>query len=81
MSKDKYEEGCPGCQPAVLDTKTLKPLPDDHPLMKTVLAFWETTTVEERTAFHNVTCANSRKDSDLRIMQDLMRRMRGELEE
>ena len=80
MSHENYEEGCPGCKPALLDATTGRVLPEDHPIMKCVLRFWETTTTEERTAFHDVTCQNSRKESDMLTVQSLMKRMKAAMD-
>lgn len=67
MSFEQYEEECSGCRPVVLDVKTLKALPPEHPIMQAVNSVWEQTTRAEREAFHRVTCQNSRDASDVSI--------------
>ncbi len=81
MSIEKFEDDRPGCRPATLDMKTGQALPDDHPLMKRALAFWETTTLKGRKVFHDVTCVNSRRPDDLEVVKGLMDRMQAALEE
>lgn len=65
MSWREYEEGCPGCRPALLDLKTGHPLPDETPLLRAVLALWAAQSHEVRRAFHDVMCNNSRRPADL----------------
>jgi len=75
MSFKKYEDGCPGCLPVVLDLKTGQPLPEVHPLMAAVLEVWKEATRDEKVAFHNFTCNNSRHPADIAIMQELAKKM------
>lgn len=80
MSKWKFDDNCKGCRPAMLDVQTHRVLPDDSPQMKCVLAVWAETTLDERKAFHRFTCLNSRKNRDVRIVQELQLRMQKALE-
>ena len=56
------------CQPIILDPVTMTPLPDDSPAVQAMLEFWKTTTPEERAAFHEFTCNNSRDLKHVEIM-------------
>ena len=47
-------------------------LPDDHPLMVTVLTVWRETTYEVRRAFIFVTLHNSRDEDDMRLTDSFM---------
>lgn len=75
MSKTEYDDSCEGCRPAIIDGQTKKPLTEDSPQMKAVLALWEKTTRVEREAFHRVCCQNSRDLSDLRLMQQVAKKI------
>ena len=81
MSRQKFDDQCSGCRPAVVDAKTGKVLPDDSPQMRCVLSVWAGTTREEREAFHRFTCLNSRTKSDIQTMADLSARFQRALEE
>jgi hypothetical protein len=37
MSLQEFDDNCPGCRPAIIDTKTKKVLPDDDPGMVAML--------------------------------------------
>lgn len=67
MSKEQFSDDCPGCRPAVIDVKTGKQMSDDTPIMQAVNAVWAKTTREQREAFHNVCCKNSREPRDLEL--------------
>lgn len=56
MSWSKFEEDCPGCKPAIQNTKTKEVYPDDSPLMQAVFEVWNHTTRDERQAWHDVCC-------------------------
>jgi hypothetical protein len=72
MSRTTYSDNCEGCRPAILDLTTGKPLDDNDPAMRKVLAIWETTTLEERKAYHAVMCLNSRKPDDVAVVRSIM---------
>ncbi len=71
MSWAYFEDDCPGCRPALIDSKTRKRLPEDSPEMQAVLGIWAKTTIEERQAFHRFTCQASRSPEDLAVMSAL----------
>ena len=75
MSWKAYEENCQGCRPCVIDPKTMKPLPEDSEIMRTVNAVWATATREEKEAFHNVTCNNSEEYKDVTLFTGLCGRI------
>jgi hypothetical protein len=64
-----YDPDCPGCKPAAMDPTTGKVLPDSHPLMQRILWAWGQTSREQREAWHNVTCQNSRDPHDMKLAQ------------
>jgi hypothetical protein len=71
MSHEKFDDNCPGCKPAFLDLKTGQVLPDDHPVMQKVHAVWRTTTFQQREAFHDVMCLNSRDPLKLFLVKQI----------
>ncbi len=75
MSMKEYQDNCPGCKPMILDIHTMKPLPDDDPIMVAALEVWGRSTLEERKAFHDVMCNNSRTLENLRLAEGLTKRM------
>jgi hypothetical protein len=75
VSREAFDENCPGCKPAILDIKTQQPLPDDHVIMQAVHKVWETTTREEREAFHRLTCLNDTSDETRSKLQSLYERI------
>ena len=81
MSLKKYEEECPGCLPAALNLHTGEVLPNDHPVMRAMLAVWAKLTRAEREAWHRFTCQNSRETKDMRIVAAINRRMQMRIDE
>jgi hypothetical protein len=77
MSRHQFSDDCPGCRPALIDFKTGQVIPEDDPVMQSVLAIWAKTTRKEREVFHCVTCLNSRVPSDLRIFKTVTDRIQG----
>ena len=67
MSIERFDEVCRGCSPALLDIKTGRPYPDASPEMQLIDRLWGETTLEERRAWHRVTCQNSRALGDLSL--------------
>jgi hypothetical protein len=80
MSFEQYDEECSGCRPVVIDTKTSKALPPEHPIMQSVNSVWAQTTRAEREAFHRVTCQNSRDASDISLIQKISATIQASLE-
>jgi hypothetical protein len=72
MSIKHFDDNCAGCKPVLADPKTMKPLPDSDPAMRAIDAVWATTTREQRQAFHNITCNNSREPADLALVEPLI---------
>jgi hypothetical protein len=79
MSWTEHDDNCPGCLPVLLDPKTMRALPDDSPEMVAVMVAWGRTTLEERRAWHRVTCRNSRTASDLQVAHRIGMMFREEL--
>lgn len=79
MSVEKFSEDCPGCRPALFDSKTGKRLAPDSPEMLAVNAIWAETVKQEREAFHRVTCQNSRAPSDMRLVQGIIDQIKAAL--
>lgn len=76
MSRLLFEDGDPGNLPAVIDPVTRKVLPPESPLSKAAaVAFLNQTTLEERRAWHAVTCLNSRKPEDLELFAAVARKI------
>lgn len=72
MSRQNYQDDCPGCRPVVLDVIAKQV---DEAMTAKVLEFWKTTTLVQRKAFHRFTCLNSRETEDLRIIARLRKQM------
>lgn len=79
MSFQKFDDNCPGCKPVVLNPDTMKRYPDDHPFMMAALKAWSETTPQQREAFHNVMCLNSRDPLDLALVRDYNSRLKDAL--
>lgn len=73
MSRNKFEENCPGCRLVLLDPKTGKKLSDDDPLVRTAQAEFDKLNRLEKEAWHRVTCLNSRTPADLQLLNKLMK--------
>lgn len=65
MSRDRFDDECPGCRPAMVDVKTGRLYADTSAEMQVVNRLWTETTPQERQAWHRVTCQNSRALVDL----------------
>lgn len=60
MSKHKYDPNCVGCRPVIINASTGHSFSDDSVEGRMIERVWQTSTPEEREAFHEVTCNNSR---------------------
>jgi hypothetical protein len=60
MSRERFDDECSGCRPAMVNMETGKLFPDDSVEMTTINRLWGETTLQERQAWHRVTCQNSR---------------------
>lgn len=70
LQDHEYSDDCEGCQPALLDVKTGKPMPADSPVMVAVLKAWkEKTTYAERRTTTRVWIGQSKDPADIAIMQ------------
>jgi hypothetical protein len=72
VSRWQYDPKCPGCRPVAVDLQTGVPCAPDHPLVKVMDELWEKATPMTRTAFHHVTCLNSRAILDLALAKSFM---------
>jgi hypothetical protein len=81
MSWEKFDDACKGCEPAMLDLQTGKPLPLDSAPMKAIMGVWKETTKQERQAFHEFTCKNSRAPWVMRFMQEFYEKVQAALKE
>ena len=75
MSKEVFDDNCPGCKPALIDVQSGKVLANDSHVMILVNKVWAGTTREQREAFHNVCCNNSRDPKDLKLMEEISKAM------
>lgn len=76
MSWQEFDENCPGCRPCLINAETGEKLAQDSDIMRAVNKVWETATLQEKQAFHNVCCNNSREPMDMALMQGLADRIR-----
>jgi hypothetical protein len=81
MSWEKFEDDCDGCRPAILDMTTKQPLPPHSPEMQAINKVWDNdTTPEQRQAYHQVCCLNSREPEDLKLSQEIVVKIQQVLE-
>jgi hypothetical protein len=67
MSRQKYQENCRGCRPAMLDLSTGRPLASSAPEMQLIKRIYAALTLDEKKAWHRFTCLNSREAGDLTV--------------
>lgn len=79
MSREHFDDACPGCRPAMADAKTGKLLADDSIEMQTVNRLWGETTREERLMWHRFTCQNSRALVDVQFATTFALRLETEV--
>ena len=75
MSRALFNDECLGCRPAMMDVKTKRVFADDSVEMAIVNRLWSETTIEERRAWHRVTCQNSRLLVDVQITKAFVDRL------
>jgi hypothetical protein len=75
MSLKKFDDDCPGCRPVLIDLKTGKPFPNEHPAMQALNRLWAATSTEDKLAFHAFTCENSRAMDVVIKVRDLRQRL------
>lgn len=80
MSRNKFDDNCRGCRPAIMNADTGEVYADGSPEMKMAMAAWELSTLREREAFHRFTCLNSRKALDVRLAMRITDRIAKGLE-
>lgn len=71
MSLQEHDDDCKGCMPVLIDALTGKPLPESSLPMQAILCVWNQTSLEDKQAFHRVTCLNSRDPKDLKAVETL----------
>ena len=75
MSREKYEDDCPLCRPIIIDAVSRTILPDDSPEMVAVLKLWDETTLEQRQAWHRITCNHSTDPTDQDLVRPFLQQM------
>lgn len=75
MSWQEFDDNCPGCRPCLIDAKTGEKLAQDSDIMRQVNKVWETATPQEKRAFHNVMCNNSREPMDMALATGLINKI------
>jgi len=73
---EEFEDDCPECRPALIDTQTGQVLPEDHPTMRAVMRVWKDTSLAGRRAFHAFTCLNVRDPEIMGFIQSFNERIR-----
>lgn len=81
MSRQIFDDECPGCRPVIIDPATRKVLADESPIVQSMNKIWSESSRSEREAFHRVTCLNSRNPEDLTVMQSLVKRIESACQE
>jgi len=79
MSRDRFDDECPGCRPAMMDVKTGRLFADDSAEMSAVNRLWGATTPEERRAWHRFTCQDSRAPEDMILVRAFSDRVQAAL--
>lgn len=74
MSWKEYESDCPGCRPALIDAQTGKLMERDSDPMRAINAVFDSATLQEKKAFHNVMCNNSREPMEMALVHGLTAR-------
>jgi hypothetical protein len=74
MSREQFQEDCPGCRPVGTDLDG-QPLPADHAINVALNQLWANTDIVTKTAFHRCTCLSSRNPTDLALCQDFIKRL------
>lgn len=64
------------CVPTLIDAITGVPEPNDSPVMKAVFKVWESTSAEDRAAYHRYCCLNSKKPRDIERTEALCERFK-----
>lgn len=67
----EYDENCPGCQPAMLNLETGKPVPLDDPQMAVLLRVFNSFSLTERRAWHRVVMQGSQNTDDLAVVKKI----------
>jgi hypothetical protein len=80
MSRHEYSDDCPDCRPIVIDPRTGKSVPDDHPVIVAVMKMWNSSNLKQRKAYHAVTCNNSQDPKDIALLETMMMRVGHALE-
>jgi len=70
MSRTKFDDDCVGCRPVAINLQTGKPLPDDHPMMRSLARVWQKMGPLHRSAFHRVTCLSSTNPLDQMLARE-----------
>lgn len=61
---------CENCLPIIINVKTGKVMtPEEFPPLKIMIDIYRKLTLEEKHAWHRVTCEHSRASSDLTLVQ------------
>lgn len=72
MSKDQFDDNCKGCKPAILDPSTGSVLPENHPLMVSIINIWDQQSIDTKNAWHRITCNNSKDPNDVKLAQEFI---------
>lgn len=81
LEDHEFCDDCPGCRPALLDLDTKQPLASDHPTMKLVNEVWDDeSSYAERKAFIEVTLHNSKIPVEIKLFQQLWRKIQVKLD-
>lgn len=70
-----YDPNCEGCVPALIDLKTGRPLPKDHPAMVRVLCIWHETDDAVKAAFIRATSTTRPTPADVEAIRGLVHRI------
>lgn len=76
MNQHNPDGECPGCLPVVFDMRTRRKLTvEEMPALAIVHETYRALSLEEKHAWHRVTCQNSRSKEDQEMVAPFIRRV------
>jgi hypothetical protein len=77
MSREAFDDTCPGCRPVLL-TLNGQPLPADSKPMLALAEVWQSLSLKERQAFHDFCCLNQHTKENFSAMSKIAERLRAQ---
>jgi len=74
MRNHEFDADCPCCRPAMLDTETMQPLPENHLAMLVAKAVWDDMPYEDKFALDCIWTHSSRDPEHLAVAEKFRRK-------